>query len=187
MRNLSDHFAYSLIIIINIQWIITRWGGQRPNICQSRDRSEQWPAQQGRILLQILLHIHLLLEWALRWSEALGQYKVDRAARREGRILGESSPGSHRVHTLYTHTVQTVHQNQFFHKNCLYTHTVQTVYQNQLFHKNCLQITDCTVSTQYSFNTTSDTKWRNLSQELSNLRVKIGGITDSDSLLMKWI
>ena len=86
-----------------IQWYIRRWGGQRLNICQSRDRSEQWPAHRRRILLWISLHIHLLLQWALWWSEALGQYKVDGAAGREGRVWGESSSGvTHSTHTVHT-------------------------------------------------------------------------------------
>ena len=150
---------------------IWRWGRQCPNICQSLDLSEQWPAQQRRILLRIFLHILLLLQWALRWLEALGQYKVDGAARREGRVWGESSSGvTHSTHTVHTECTDCTPGQVLSQDIVCRLLTVQSV-QNSGF-------------SAAKVHKTSDAKWRNLLQEIKSWEVNRNGITDLDLLPM---
>ena len=163
-----------------IQWYTSRWGRQRPKYLPVTwlVRAVTYTAEENSS------QISSPHPPPPRMSPLVVRGARSIQGRQSSRERGENLRVNHHLgHTEYTDSVQTVHQNEFFHKNSLYTNTVKTVHWNQFFHKNCLHNTDCTVSTQNRFQNLSDAKWRNLLQDLSNWRVKIGGITDLDSQL----
>ena len=93
MIYLCEKSEWPLSIVIDysnqyIQWYY-QWVGQEPpnNLCQSRDRSEQWPIQGGELSSQLFsTSTSSYSEPSGGRRRSVGQYKVKGVIGGEGRI-----------------------------------------------------------------------------------------------------
>ena len=117
MINLSDHSAYTLINIINIYSDVTEGGVDNAQISASHVTGQSSDLHIGGEFFSESFSTSTSSS-----SEPSGgrrrSVNIRSTERPGGR--GESGVnhplGSHTVHTLYTQSVQTVHQDKFSHK-----------------------------------------------------------------------
>ena len=155
MRNLSDHFAYSLIIIINIYSEISEVGADNAQIsvtwpvravtCTAGENSPPYPSP--------------LPPPPIVSPPVVGGARSIQG-QRSGRERGESLRVNHHLgHTEYTDSVHTVHKNQFLHKNSLYTLYTRT--------SSSIRIVCIILTVQSVHKTGFETRQRKMTQPLT--------------------